>query len=135
MLHSDGDIVNHICTFCILVIITSPWWWPEYRPKHVGENRVWIKYIINIEVRFFVVYMYTDRRISSYSLQPSFLTQASLPENKFGLADVVDYQLFRCLVLKHSYFVICVYSPSICQYGSSGISHPKHVISVTYSVK
>jgi hypothetical protein len=109
LLRSDGDTVNHICTFCILVIITSAWRWPEYRPKHVVENTVWIKYIINIEVRLFVIYMYTIRRISSYSLQLSFLTHASLPENKFGLPDVVDYQLFRCPFLRHSYSVICVY--------------------------
>jgi hypothetical protein len=33
--HSDGDTVNHNC---ILVIRTAPWRWPDYQPKHVGEN-------------------------------------------------------------------------------------------------
>lgn len=32
---NDGDTVNNNC---ILVIRTSPWIWPEYQPKHVGEN-------------------------------------------------------------------------------------------------
>jgi len=37
LLWSDGDTANHNC---ILVIIISPWRWPKYRPKHVGENTV-----------------------------------------------------------------------------------------------
>lgn len=35
-----GDTTNHLCTFCILVIETSPCIWPEHRPKHAGENTV-----------------------------------------------------------------------------------------------
>jgi hypothetical protein len=43
---------------CVLVMITSPWWWPECRPKHVGSRILWIRYNINTEVRLLGIFIF-----------------------------------------------------------------------------
>jgi hypothetical protein len=50
------QLATLVRTFYILIIISPPRRWPEYRPRLVGENIVnKMQYIINIKVHLLVI--------------------------------------------------------------------------------